>query len=76
MYRFQQRLKTLKRKIKDWNRNEFGNIFEDKKILEEILQDIQVQAISHGYSIDLQKIEQETKDRLNQREQQEETFWK
>ena len=31
MYRFQQKLKALKAKICTWNREEFGNIFEDKK---------------------------------------------
>ena len=33
MYRFQQKLKALKAKIRTWNREEFGNIFEDKKRL-------------------------------------------
>ena len=31
MYRFQQNIKALKAKICTWNREEFGNIFEDKK---------------------------------------------
>ena len=31
MFRFQQKLKALKAKICMWNREEFGNIFEDKK---------------------------------------------
>jgi len=34
MYRFQQRLKTLRNKIKIWNKTEFGNIFEDKARIE------------------------------------------
>ena len=33
MYRFQQKLKSLKLKIFKWNREEFRNIFEDKKHL-------------------------------------------
>ena len=33
MYHFQQKLKTLKAKIHTWNKEEFGNIFEDKKRL-------------------------------------------
>lgn len=40
MYRFQQRLKTLKEKIKTWNKEEFGNIFEDKNRLEAQLKEI------------------------------------
>ena len=31
MYRFQQKLKALKAKIRTWNREEFVNICEDKK---------------------------------------------
>ena len=33
MYRFQQKLKALKSKIRTWNKEEFGNIFEYKKRL-------------------------------------------
>ena len=31
MYNFQQKLKALKAKIRTWNKEEFGNIFADKK---------------------------------------------
>ena len=31
MYSFQQKLKALKAKIHTWNKEDFGNIFEDKK---------------------------------------------
>jgi len=41
MYRFQQRLKQLRQRIRVWNKEEFGNIFEDKLHLEEQLKDIQ-----------------------------------
>lgn len=34
MYQFQQRLKHIKKKIKIWNLTTFGNIFQEKKILE------------------------------------------
>ena len=30
MFHFQQKIKALKAKIHTWNREEFGNIFEDK----------------------------------------------
>ena len=33
MYNFQQKLKALKAKIHTWNKEDFGNIFEDKKRL-------------------------------------------
>lgn len=35
MYIFQQKLKSVKTKLKCWNKNTFGNIFEAKKDLEE-----------------------------------------
>ena len=31
MYIFQQKLKALKAKIRTWNKEDFGNIFKDKK---------------------------------------------
>ena len=31
MYIFQQKLKALKAKIRTWNKEDFGNIFLDKK---------------------------------------------
>ena len=37
MYKFHQKLKALKDKIHTWNKEDFGNIFEDKKRL---IQDI------------------------------------
>ena len=35
MYIFQQKLKSIKTKLKCWNKNTFGNIFQEKKELEE-----------------------------------------
>ena len=34
MYNFQQNLKGLKSKIKMWNKEEFGNIFHEKRRME------------------------------------------
>jgi hypothetical protein len=34
MYRFQQRLKNFKLHFKNWNKNVFGNIFQEKITLE------------------------------------------
>ena len=33
MYCFQQKIKSLKSRIRTWNKEVFGNIFEDKKKL-------------------------------------------
>ena len=40
MWYFQQNLKALKSKIKKWNKEEFGNIFQEKSRLEIRLQEI------------------------------------
>ena len=34
MYKIKKKLRGLKTKIKKWNKEEFGNIFSEKKILE------------------------------------------
>jgi hypothetical protein len=34
MYKFQQRLKNFKHQLCQWNKDAFGNIFQDQKVLE------------------------------------------
>jgi hypothetical protein len=43
MYQFQQKLKHIKLKIKKWNKEVFGNIFEEKKRLETEMATIQLE---------------------------------
>ena len=50
MLSFQQNLKALKSKIKKWNKEEFGNIFREKRRLEICLHEIQTKGINEGYS--------------------------
>ena len=57
MYRFQNKLKFNKGKIKKWNKEEFGNIFEDKAILEGNLERLQKQGMREGLSPELQEEE-------------------
>ena len=40
MYQFKQKLRKLKVKICTWNKEEFGDIFQDKKILKVKLEEI------------------------------------
>jgi len=40
MYRFQQRLKHFKQQLRYWNKNVIGNIFQEKKALEQQLEEI------------------------------------
>jgi hypothetical protein len=48
MYKFQQKLKKFKQRIKDWNKNVFGNIFQAQKSLEQRMEEIQRQLITQG----------------------------
>lgn len=61
MYQFQQKLKNLKEALKVWNRNQFGNIFENKKKLEQQMSSLQQTII----------LEERTKEKGNQ----EQTLW-
>ena len=40
MYQFQQKLRNLKEKIRTWNTEEFGDIFQEKKLLKDKLEEI------------------------------------
>ena len=53
MYQFQQKIKLLKNNIKKWNKESFGNIFQEKQALEFKMQANQVQGMSMGFSEEL-----------------------
>lgn len=76
MYRFQQRLKTLKNKLKLWNKEEFGNIFEDKTRIEAQLAQLRETIFNSGYTEQLMKEEDILQEQLQDRERQEEIYWK
>lgn len=40
MFKLQSKLKHIKNRIKDWNTTEFGNIFQEKSIIEEKMNQI------------------------------------
>ena len=50
MYQFQQKLKLLKSNIKKWNKESFGNIFQDKKELDSKIQEVQIKGMQSGFS--------------------------
>ena len=50
MYQFQQNLKLLKSKIKKWNKDSFGNIFQAKKELDKKVKEVQIKGIQSGFS--------------------------
>ena len=76
MYCFQQKLKILKEKIHTWNKEEFGNIFEDKKILISELEILNQKGMMDGWDEDMQKKEKELWGQLEPRERQEGIYWK
>ena len=57
MYHFQYKLKTFKAKICTWNKEEFGNIFEDKKRLTTELELLSQKGMEEGWDEDMQQKE-------------------
>ncbi len=49
MFKFQQQFKFLNEKITNWNKQSFGNVFKEKKRLEETLQKLHEEAMKRGY---------------------------
>jgi len=76
MFILQKILKHIKIRLKDWNKNEFGNIFEAKKVVENKIQDMNQTLITEGF-------EGERNEQANNHQQewedlckQEEIFWR
>ena len=53
MHCFQQKLKSLKSRIHTWNKEEFGNIFEDKKRLIADLDQLSQKGMTEGWNEDM-----------------------
>eukprot|EP00253_Pinus_taeda_P026936 PITA_26936 len=52
MFNLQKRLKATKEKIKDWNKTVFGNIFQEKAILENKLEQIHRNGAAGNHSVE------------------------
>lgn len=75
MYQFQQKLKYFKDTIKRWNREFFGNIFEERSKLESLMKTVQQEAMDSGYIEDLLlDREIQLKTEINLKEKQEEIY--
>ena len=72
MYKFHQKLKGLKERVKKLNTEEFGNIFAHKKILESCLQKVQVIGMNDGYTTNLKMEEFILCSKIEEREREEE----
>ena len=58
MYNLQAKLKNIKTRLKSWNQEVFGNIFKEKKVLEEKLEQIHKEWIQENINQETMKIEQ------------------
>eukprot|EP00253_Pinus_taeda_P021277 PITA_21277 len=76
MHTFQLRHKEIKGKIKKLNREEFGNIQQEKGKLETRLEGIQQQIIKYGRREELAEEEGRVINQLEERRKQEEILWK
>lgn len=76
MFKLQARVKFIKTKLNAWNREVFGNIFEDKKHLEQQLEDIHNNWIHGSISQDSINIEKELMQKWNERCEKEEIISK
>eukprot|EP00253_Pinus_taeda_P034939 PITA_34939 len=73
---FQLKLKELKEKIKNWNKQEFGNIMEDKQKLEKEMESIQQKMILEGRTEERISKEGSVLGQLEERRKQEEILWR
>jgi hypothetical protein len=76
MYRFQQKLKSLKQILKLWNKQIFGNIFDSQRQLSKQMGVIQNQIQLQGLMDELKTQEAEVNQQLEARKVQEEILWK
>lgn len=76
MYMLQDKLKHLKTRLKSWNQEVFGNIFKEKKVLEEQLEQIHKEWIQGNMTQETRNTEQKLMHELQTRCQEEETLWK
>ena len=75
MYNFQQKLKTLKGRIKCWNKDSFGDIFKEKQQLDLRIKDVQLEMHRVGHTTDLKSQEWTLLQELNLKEKQEEALY-
>ena len=74
MYRFQQKLKNFKNKLKHWNKTSFGNTFQAQIILDNKMNKIQYDIISQGRTSILKERECSVTQLLVEQSMQEEIF--
>lgn len=76
MHTIHLKLKKLKWKIKKWNKEEFGNIMEEKQKLEKVMEEIQQKIILEGRDEERSNEEGRIIGQLEERRKQEEIMWR
>ena len=71
-----ERLKYIKLGLKEWNKNEFGNIFKAKREVEQKLQEINQILIIDGFTEERKMKADSLQKEWDNRCQQEEIFWR
>jgi hypothetical protein len=74
MLKLQKKLKYIKNKLKEWNREIFGNINTEKNDIEEKIKKLQETCMREGYTEDQKREELQMTQELEARCQQEETL--
>jgi hypothetical protein len=76
IYKFQQQLKNFKAQLKRWNKNVFGNILQRMQEIEQRLEMLQKIFITGDRMTTLMREEEELKEKLEERKEQEEILWR
>eukprot|EP00253_Pinus_taeda_P002560 PITA_02560 len=76
MYQLQQKLWFLKSHLKRWNRETFGNIFEEQQKLNNELKELHQKIITTGHTDATLEQERHLSDQLENRRKQEEIYWR
>jgi exonuclease III len=76
MFKLYKKLKYIKYKLKEWNKEIFGNINQGKKNIEDKMRKLQEICIAEGYTEDRKKEEIQMTQEWEARCQQEETLWR
>jgi exonuclease III len=75
MFKLHKKLKYIRKKLKEWNRDIFGNINTEKNDIEEKMKKLQETCLREGYTEDRKKEELQMTQEWEARCQQEETLW-
>ena len=76
MYHFQHKLKALKSKIRMWNKEDFLNIFEDKRRLIRDIELIHQGGMKIGWDVGMKEKEKDLLGQLEAKERKEEIYWR